>query len=575
MIKKNMLKKLLASILLASFLFTLGLSNGFFVPRTQAQGTWYNQSPVEFYSKVYDESNPSEIFGERYTVAQVDWIVWSVITWLPTKISPKLTLCGLEIIFSGGVADCITTLLSSVEPEENKYALESNESLVEAVFSERPLSGITYFTNIARKLSITPEARAQAGFGFKTALDPILPMWRASRDIAYAIFVLVAVVLAFMIMFRVKISPQVIITVQSALPKLFIAIILVTFSYAIAGLLVDLMYVAIGIVSLFGASFLPDAPLINETTAVFNFLTKGQPFNINVNLGVMGLIVLYLNIFMYAFVFIIAVTLGAAGTAVSGVVAGIGLVALGLSGGLIIVGIIALVILFILSVVIILMAIKTVWMLVKAYASILLLTIFAPFQFTLGVLIPGIVFSACLKSFVANLSFFLTTGLLFFLSFVFIIQAVGLALNNLASNNLIDRTIVDIFLNVFFGTLAVDLFSANYSADWPPLLGVATDSAVPFLFLVVSLVIFFIIPKTADIIKAAIEGKPFAYGTAIGEAVGPVGMAGRTYSDYAAGQISEGQPVKPFGKYMNPENWSQGVKTAVEGIFGAFGRRRR
>jgi len=566
-----MLKKLLTAALLFAILAT---NFALFVPSTvRAQappGPWYNQSPVEFYSKVYDENNPSEIFGERYTVAQVDWIVWSVITWLPTKISPKLTLCSLEIIFGGGVTDCITTLLSSVEPEENKYALESNESLVEAVFSERPLSGITYFKNIARKLSLTPEARAQAGFGFE-ALDPILPMWRASRDIAYAIFVLVAVVLAFMIMFRVKISPQVIITVQSALPKLFIAIILVTFSYAIAGLLVDLMYVAIGIVSLFGAGFLPDVPLINETTAIFNFLTKGQPFGfVDVNLGVMGLIVLYLNMFMLAFVFIIAVTLGGIGTGISIVLAGIGFVALGLSGGLIIVGIIALVLLFILSVLIIWMAIKTAWMLVKAFASILLLTIFAPFQITIGVLIPGIGFGAWLKSFVANLAVFVTTGLLFFLSFVFIIQAVGLALKNLVGD-----TIAEGFLNAFFGTAVVDLFSGDSSTAWPPLLGASTDSSVPFLFLVVSLVIFFIIPKTADIIKAMIEGKPFAYGTAIGEAFGPVTMAGRTYSDYAAGQIREGQPVKPFGKYMDPENWSEGVKAAAEGILGAFGRRRR
>lgn len=509
----NMFKKLLASILLATFLLTV-----IFIPVARAQGTWYNQNPAEFYSKVYDEDNAAEIFGERYTAAQVDWIIWSAITWLPTKISPKLTLCGLEIIFEGGPVACLSTLLSAAEIGEDSYASNNSESLLKTVFSERALSGITYFKNIARKFSLTPEVRAQAGFGFEAGLDPILPMWKASRDIAYVIFVLATVVLAFMIMFRVKISPQVIITVQSALPKLVIAMILVTFSYAIAGLLVDLMYVVIGIVSLFGAGFLPDIPGINEATAVFNFLTKGQPFNVNANLGVMGLIVLYLITFMLAFVLIIAVTLGGVGLAVSTVLAAIGIAALSASGvGLPIVGLIALVLLIIVFVVIMWMAIKTAWMLVKAYASILLLTILAPFQIAIGVLVPGIGFGAWLRNFVSNLAVFVTTGLLFFLSFVFIIQAVGLALKNL-----VGETIADRFLNPFFGTGVVDLlFSGDSSAAWPPLLGVATTAGVPFLFLAVSLVIFFIIPKTADIIKSMIQGQPFTYGAALGEAVGP------------------------------------------------------
>jgi len=43
-----------------------------------------------------------------------------------------------------------------------------------------------------------------------------------------------------MIMLRVKISPQAVVTVQSAIPKLITTLILVTFSYAIAGLVIDL-----------------------------------------------------------------------------------------------------------------------------------------------------------------------------------------------------------------------------------------------------------------------------------------------------------------------------------------------
>ena len=46
-------------------------------------------------------------------------------------------------------------------------------------------------------------------------------------------------------------SPQTIVTIQSALPKIVVTLILVTFSYAIAGFMVDLVYVVMGLFSQF------------------------------------------------------------------------------------------------------------------------------------------------------------------------------------------------------------------------------------------------------------------------------------------------------------------------------------
>ena len=43
-----------------------------------------------------------------------------------------------------------------------------------------------------------------------------------------------------MIILRIKINPQTVITIQSAIPQVFTTLILVTFSYAIAGLVIDL-----------------------------------------------------------------------------------------------------------------------------------------------------------------------------------------------------------------------------------------------------------------------------------------------------------------------------------------------
>jgi hypothetical protein len=50
------------------------------------------------------------------------------------------------------------------------------------------------------------------------------------------------VVVGIMIMLRTKVNAQTIITIQSALPNLLITLILITFSYAIVGFMIDLMY---------------------------------------------------------------------------------------------------------------------------------------------------------------------------------------------------------------------------------------------------------------------------------------------------------------------------------------------
>lgn len=76
-------------------------------------------------------------------------------------------------------------------------------------------------------------------------LKPFIPIWAAARDIVYLLFVIIFVVIGLAIMFRVHIDPRTVMTVQNQIPKLIAGIILVTFSFAIAGLLIDVMYVVI------------------------------------------------------------------------------------------------------------------------------------------------------------------------------------------------------------------------------------------------------------------------------------------------------------------------------------------
>ena len=106
-----------------------------------------------------------------------------------------------------------------------------------------PLHTGDYFANLAQNFGIVKPAYAQ-GTGFE-GLKPVLGLWTAFRNIVYLIFTIVFVVIGLLIMFRVKIDPRTVMTIQNQIPKIIVGIVLVTFSYAIAGFLIDMMYASI------------------------------------------------------------------------------------------------------------------------------------------------------------------------------------------------------------------------------------------------------------------------------------------------------------------------------------------
>lgn len=108
-----------------------------------------------------------------------------------------------------------------------------------------PLHTADYFQNLAQNFGITKKTYAQqTGIGFQ-GLSPLMGIWSAFRNIAYMIFILVFVVIGLAIMLRIKIDPRTVMTIQNSIPKIIIGILLVTFSFAIAGFMIDIMYVLI------------------------------------------------------------------------------------------------------------------------------------------------------------------------------------------------------------------------------------------------------------------------------------------------------------------------------------------
>lgn len=117
-----------------------------------------------------------------------------------------------------------------------------------------------------------PVLAAGEGKGF-ASLSPLTDLWLAFRNIVYMLFIIVFVIVGLAIMLRVKIDPRTVMTIENQIPKIIIGLILVTFSFAISGFLIDLMWIAIYLA--IGIIAHTDAKL---TADIFNVAHATNPF---------------------------------------------------------------------------------------------------------------------------------------------------------------------------------------------------------------------------------------------------------------------------------------------------------
>lgn len=111
-----------------------------------------------------------------------------------------------------------------------------------------PASGVYWVYDTLQNNNLVPKSYAAEGIGF-SALRPLIGLWKIFRNVAYMILVSILIVIGFMIMFRVKINPQTVVSLENSLPRIVVTLLLITFSFPIAGFMIDLMYIimAIGI----------------------------------------------------------------------------------------------------------------------------------------------------------------------------------------------------------------------------------------------------------------------------------------------------------------------------------------
>jgi len=282
-------------------------------------------------------------------------------------------------------------------------------------YDVRPANLALWLQDTGKTLGFIPKSAYAQGVGF-SGLAPLLDIWKAFRNIAYTLLSIAIIIFGFMIMFRRKIDPQTVASIQEALPRIIICLILITFSYAIAALLIDLMYVILLVAyQLFLTSgALGNAPQIGGTPIriLFLELTRTRPL-LDIILGG-DLREAFLGVFPAGLgdLFTIASQLfhdGSSGgnifqQAISGLIGGI------IGGAL--VG-------FLLVILVAVLFIRLFFLFLGAYVQIIFQVVFGPL-YILSDVIPGNNNIAMwIKNIVANLSVFALSGILFMLTIAF------------------------------------------------------------------------------------------------------------------------------------------------------------
>lgn len=194
----------------------------------------------------------------------------------------------------------------------------------------------------------------------------IVDIWANIRNLSYIFFIIIMIVAGFMIMFRHKIGGQTLVTLGNALPNVILSLILVTFSFAIAGLIIDLGGIVMVLVQeILGLNDYVSTHSLWSLMTVF-FHGTGRVLTV-AGTGGVGLAATIIGILGIV---------GVLGTNPAGwfVLGGVGIITL-------------LVVLFIVGVVFV-GSIMVLWTLIKSYVGLLLNVILAPIQLTLGA-IPG------------------------------------------------------------------------------------------------------------------------------------------------------------------------------------------
>jgi hypothetical protein len=362
-------------------------------------------------------------------------------------------------------------------PGREVGALQSISSLTGAMLANPPASSIDYIAYVGDNINRhnpVPSAYAATtqGFGF-ASLNMVLPLWKAFRNLTYLIFTLVFVLYGFMIMLRIKISAQAVTSIQLALPRIISTLLFITFSYAIAGLLIDLFYVIVGLIL---------NSLANPAVSIIT--DKGTAEWVSgLNSGLWG---------PFSSMFLHIITYSLSGKVLAAIIP---TTSIGVLDGAINIYeniVLGTLINIILLIALLIVSIKIFWTLVQSNVRLIMKVMFAPLLLVQNVFPNSKATGEWIKGIVAELSVFATVMIMFVLSFYFIgpLQPLGAPIT----------------------VLQVGPLPTGQIFSPPPLFGPAVQDERGKLA-IIGLGIFLMIPKLAEMVRGKFEkDSPFAFG---------------------------------------------------------------
>ncbi len=411
-------------------------------PAVQAQESWRNSS----FGAEYDAADLGGVNQGGYSDRSFKGFLASP----GCMIAPVLKICTEDPQKLGSLYE--------------RSAIGAINNYIIAMYQNQPAYFALWLRDTGKSLGFFPGQVYAQGVGF-TGLSMLLPVWKIFRNIAYLLVALAMIVVGFMVMMRKKIDPKTVVTVQNALPRIVITLILITFSYAIAGLLIDVMYIVFSLlISLLVQGF----PKFLGPDTLNKYLSGGLPTTaMALFWGGWSSIDDLVKLLFY----------GQEGglkwwlTGIFNVVS----LGTGFAAQYILVW-------FIVSIALLFGYIRILFLLLSAYIQLIISVIIAPLQMLIDVFPGGTGFSSWIKNYVANLSVFPITAAM-----------------------------------LLIGTV----LTKDYDNLWvPPLLGAAGETSRGFVGLI-GLGVLLTIPSVANSIKEALKTKGAPVG--LGAALGPMG----------------------------------------------------
>lgn len=399
-----------------------------------------------------------------------------------------------------------TLMISGVQDESgancNTAALLPQSGKMVVAMLQNGITSQQYLADIANNIGLpqlAPRAYAQ-GTGY-AAMGPFLEFWKGFRNLAYSLYIIMFVVVGIMIMLRTKINAQTVITIQAALPNLLITLLLITFSYAIVGFMIDIMYFLI----YFLVYLLSSIGIINSPVDAISRLLGGSAWSV---------IFTGRNTVVWAVAATADRLLSGIGDGVTGFI----------GKGLAIFSPTALIVSVWLGVTMI----KLIFVLVKAYVMLIIQTVTAPVQILLNAMPGSKAFSEWLKKTASYLLPFPVVAAMFIFAAVFVGDPTESTLWNTGAYGAAGNP---------FGIDSSSSFYAQTGADggvWlPPFTLTGTDLQANDLMGLIGFFIFTMTPAAAKMAMDWLQVKESPYTSEIGATFGAAKLA----YDYPAGII--------------------------------------